>query len=72
MKSEKKSFIDSKTDIAAGITRIAPNIENPTAITVTIPKFWIIGDVESVSAEKPQTVARPETDTAAPIFWTDV
>lgn len=59
----------SITEITAGITTIAPISEKPTVITVTSPKFWIIGDVESKSAENPKTVVRPETVIAVPIFW---
>ena len=56
----------------AGITTIAPTSENPTDMTVTIPKLLTMLNVERVSAENPKTVVNPETVTAVPIFCTAV
>ncbi len=58
------------TERTAGITKMAPQGENPTAISVVYPKLLMIGNVARQSAENPQKVARPETVMAVPIFWT--
>ncbi len=45
--------------MTAGMIRIAPARENPTVITVVIPKFEMILNSEKMSAANPNTVVRP-------------
>ena len=50
--------------------KIAPIIENATAIRVEIPKLLMMGKVARQSDENPKNVARPETVIAVPILLT--
>jgi len=54
----------------AGMMKIAPIRENPTAMRVEIPKLLIMGKLARQSAENPKKVARPETVIAVPILLT--
>ncbi len=54
----------------AGIMKIAPISENPTAIRVVVPKLLMMGKLARQSAENPKNVASPETVMAVPILFT--
>jgi len=48
------------TERIAGIIKIAPISENPTAIRVVIPKLLMMGNAERQSAENQKNVESPE------------
>jgi hypothetical protein len=58
------------TERIAGIRKIAPISENPTAIRVVMPKLLMIGKLDRQRAEKPKKVASPDIVIAVPILFT--